>query len=191
MLLDLKSRLESALPGAISNPQSAIRPSWRSPQFAIRSSWRSPQSAIRISLLLILLSFWPFPAMSHHPLPTCEQNPPVLWRQPIKNGWTRDYPNSPQDVFPDCYTISPHCDGDDPDKDIAIKFPLNATSPDNLRWTSTSPRVYLVFWAAYDLSLWQFRDNHNETWLCIGTRGLWAAGGIEKVMQTVFVHEEG
>lgn len=113
-----------------------------------------------------------------------------IWRQFIENRWTNGQP--PGSTFARMYFDSPLCDDDPSDHDWTFLFDRSyewySRNPDGLRWTTSSSQVYLAFMAAYGGNLNAYSFGWNEARLCLGTGGVNAAGGTDKVKSAVFLH---
>lgn len=107
------------------------------------------------------------------------------WQQPIENVWTYNYQGK---VFSTYSYVDWNCDDDPSDKEYVFYYPYPSIAPSALRWTSTSAQVYLAFMAAYGGNLLGFGYNYGEARLCIGDKGVFAAGGAAKVQSSIFVH---
>lgn len=111
--------------------------------------------------------------------------PGAAWADVIENVWTWNY--NPK-IFAHGWYEDWTCDDDPSDKEFVFVYAIGANPVGTLRWTTTSPLVYGAFGVAYGWNLLGFGYNFNEVRLCIGDRGVAAAGGQGHVASTVFVH---
>jgi hypothetical protein len=111
--------------------------------------------------------------------------PGAAWADVIENVWTWNY--NPK-IFAHGWYEDWNCDDDPADKEFVFVYAIGAHPVGTLRWTTTSPLVYGAFGVAYGWNLLGFGYNFNEVRLCIGDRGVAAAGGAGHVGSTVFVH---
>ena len=79
------------------------------------------------------------------------------------------------------------CDGDDADSDWVFSFPVSNPIPEKLRWSTSSPLVYVAFHVAYQGKLLGFRLNSDHVGLCIGQTGVTAAGGAWHVFYHLYL----
>ncbi len=107
------------------------------------------------------------------------------WGQNIENVWTWNYPNK---LFSTGVYVDWLCDDDSSDMEYVFYYPFPSVAPSSVRWTSVSSQVYLAFMAAYGGNLLGFGYSYGEVRLCIGDRGVAAAGGAAKVKSSIFVH---
>jgi hypothetical protein len=112
-------------------------------------------------------------------------SPGALWRETVENAWTSQGLNP----FAVAWYEEPLCDlKGDGGTDFVFVFAQSANPLDTLRWTTTSPRVYATFIAAYGGgNLIGFGFTFDEVRLCIGDGGVNAAGGAQHVADSVFV----
>ncbi len=110
------------------------------------------------------------------------------WQQFIENAWVWWWPQG--HAYPNSYWQDKNCDGDSSDNEYVFRYDVNTSNPNSLRWTTDSPLVYAAFMAAYGGEILGYSHDEGVAYLCIGDKGVWAAGGPWLVKATTFLHNQ-